>query len=458
MIILLRRPLALLVTLSLHAMAGQALAAAPSAAARPNVVLIIADDMGYTDYGFMGHADVQTPHLDRLAAQSLVFPRGYVTSSFCCPSLASIITGKYPHQHGITANDPPAAEAGAPQAGRGSTAELVAKWNAALDNVATLPRLLGRQGYLSFQTGKWWHGDFSRGGFTHGMTKGSRHGDAGLAIGREGLQPIYDFIRDAGDQQKPFFVWYAPLMPHSPHTPPERLLKKYETLASSIHIARYWAMCEWFDETCGELLGHLDRAGLAENTIVLYVADNGWVQSPQRPGFAPKNKTTPFDFGHRTPIMVRWPSQVAPRRSEALASSIDFLPTVLAALGLTPEAELPGVNLLDSNAVAARKHVFGECFTVRSQTLDDPAANVLWRWATDGRWRLIVPRTYNATGALQTIPTDSYLTSDLRETLVAAQPMLFDLAADPHEETNLAAAQREIAAAVLRELDAWWKP
>src|SRR5437867_594264 len=248
---------------------------------RPNIVLIISDDQGAGDYGFQGHPHVQTPHLDKLAAASLTFPRGYVPSSLCCPSLASIITGLYPHQHKITANDPPAVP-GVAKDGRGSSPELAARWNGLLDKVPTLPRMLAAQGYLSFQTGKWWHGDFTRGGFTHGMTKGARHGDAGLTIGRQGLQPIYDFVADARRQQKPFFVWYAPFMPHTPHTPPDRLFQKYAAKTPSPHIARYWAMCEWFDETCGELLGYLEREKLAQNTLVVYLADNGWVQSPDR--------------------------------------------------------------------------------------------------------------------------------------------------------------------------------
>jgi arylsulfatase A-like enzyme len=78
-----------------------------ASAAPPNVVLIISDDHGWTDYGFMGHKELHTPNLDRLAAKSLVFPRGYVPASLCCPSLASIVTGKYPHQHRIVSNDPP---------------------------------------------------------------------------------------------------------------------------------------------------------------------------------------------------------------------------------------------------------------------------------------------------------------------------------------------------------------
>ncbi len=290
----------------------------------------------------MGHPHLQTPNLDKLAAQSLAFPRGFVPTSVCCPSLASIITGLYPHQHKVTANDPPLPQGIQGKGGRGSTPELTSQWNGMLDQVKTLPRLLASVDYLSFQTGKWWHGDFSRGGFTHGMSQGSRHGDAGLTIGREGMQPIYDFIAEARLKDKPFFVWYAPFMPHTPHTPPDRLFQKYSAKTDSPHMARYWAMCEWFDETCGELLDHLEREKLADNTIVIYVTDNGWIQSPVTGGFAPKSKTTPFDAGHRTPIMIRWPRKVTPAKSTSLASSIDIVPTVLNALELAVPNELKG--------------------------------------------------------------------------------------------------------------------
>jgi len=433
---------------------------AAQSGARPNIVLIISDDQGAGDYGFMGHPQLQTPNLDKLAAQSLAFPRGFVPTSVCCPSLATIITGLYPHQHKVTANDPPLPPGTGTKGkgGRGSTEELTAQWNGMLDKVPTLPRLLAGAGYLSFQTGKWWQGDFSRGGFTHGMSQGSRHGDAGLTIGREGMKPIYDFIAESRRQEKPFFVWYAPFMPHTPHTPPDRLFKKYAALTNSPHMARYWAMCEWFDETCGELLGHLDREKLAENTIVIYVTDNGWIQSPTTGGFAPKSKTTPFDAGHRTPILVRWPGHVKPAKSSALASSVDILPTVLAALQLPAPREVRGINLLDARAAEARQHVFGEDFTIRSQSLDDANANVLWRWVTDGRWRLVLPRTFEAEGKLKTIPSDSYLKPYLIATLEAAQPMLYDLKSDPQEETNVASQHPDIVTALRAKLDAHWTP
>ncbi|MFN7893285.1 MAG: sulfatase, partial [Pirellula sp.] len=214
-----------------------------NAETRPNVVLIISDDQGAGDYGFMGHPHIQTPNIDKLAKESLTFTRGFVPTSVCCPSLATIITGLYPHQHKITANDPPLPEVAdaKPKGGRGSSPELTTQWNAMLDEVLTLPRLLASRSYFSFQTGTWWQGDFSRGVFTHGMTDGSRHCDKCIKIGLEGLQPIFYFIAESRQREKPFFVWYAPFMPHSPHNPPERLFAKYANKTDSPHVARYWA-------------------------------------------------------------------------------------------------------------------------------------------------------------------------------------------------------------------------
>jgi arylsulfatase A-like enzyme len=112
---------------------------------------------------------------------------------------------------------------------------------------------------------------------THGDPKrGGRHGDIGLKIGREGLKPITDFVEHAQKEKKPFLLWYAPFLPHTPHNPPERLLKKYRKEGRPMDQAKYFAMCEWFDETCGELLGYLDNQGLTENTLVVFTCDNGW--------------------------------------------------------------------------------------------------------------------------------------------------------------------------------------
>ncbi|QOV89308.1 sulfatase family protein [Humisphaera borealis] len=402
----------------------------------PNIVMIISDDQHWGDYGFMGHSTVKTPNLDRLASRSLTFKRGYVPSSLCCPSLATMITGLYPHQHLVTSNDPPMpakmkkndpAYQETFQAGR----EVM---NKHLEAVQTLPVMLKNEGYLSLQTGKWWQGNFTRGGFTHGMTKGSRHGDEGLDIGRKTMEPIYNFIAEAKKADKPFMVWYAPMMPHDPHTPPEEILAKYKDKTPSLHQAKYWAMVEWFDQTCGQLVDHIDKQGLGENTIIVYLSDNGWIQNLDNPRYAPKSKQSQYDGGTRTPIMVRWSGRIQPKMSDDLAMSIDIMPTLLAALGKKPTAQMQGLNLLDDAAVKARKTITGECFTHNSQDLNKPEASLRWRWVIDGHLKLILPAKQNEQGG----------------------PELYDLAADPHETKNLADSDPRTVERLTKTLDAWW--
>ena len=301
----------------------------PAQAGPPNVLLIVGDDQGWTDYGFMGHEQIKTPHLDKLASEGLLFKRGYVPSSLCRASLASMNTGLYPHQHKITSNDPPLPK-GMTQAQAMKDAgylKLRAEMVALFEQSPTLPKMLEKEAYVSLQVGKWWEGNACRcGGFTEGLThgdpaKGGRHGDEGLKIGREGLQPVFDFLDKAKKDAKPFFVWYAPMMPHAPHNPPERLLNKYKDKTKSIHVARYWAMCEWFDETVGELLAKLEKNSQTKDTLVIYLHDNGWIQDPDSPNFAHKSKRSPYDGGLRTPVIILRGRAHEAGESDALASS-----------------------------------------------------------------------------------------------------------------------------------------
>ena len=394
------------------------LASHASAAKPPNIVLIISDDQSWTDYSFMGHEAIETPNIDRLAKQSRLFKRGYVPSSLCCPSLASMITGLYPHQTKITGNEPPM-----PPGGRNSEQyrKQVQECVSFIDDQPTLPRLLAKRGYVSHQSGKWWQGHYSRGGFTHGMThgdpkRGGRHGDEGLKIGRQGMKEIFDFIDDAGE--KPFFVWYAPFLPHTPHNPPKRLLEKYAKKTESKFIARYWAMCEWFDETCGQLLDHLDEKKLVDDTIVLYVTDNGWIQRADNGRYAPRSKRSQYDGGLRTPIMVRWPGKVKPEDRPELANSIDLAPTILKACGLAPTEAMQGIDLLDDTALAKRKSTYGAVYLHNAVDIHKPSANLTYRWLINGNWKLILPHKPN--------------------TNPDAEPELYNLTKDPHEHQNLA--------------------
>jgi arylsulfatase A-like enzyme len=430
-----------------------------SGPARPNVVLIVSDDQHWHDYGFMGHAHLRTPNLDRLARESLVFPRGYVTSSLCCPSLASIITGRYPHEHRIVGNDPPDTPGSPRQSPQGKRAFTAGRerMNAHLDEWPTLPRLLGATGYRSLQTGKWWQGEYARGGFDEGMTKGERHGDEGLAIGRGTMAPIHDFIGRCRAAGTPFFVWYAPMLPHDPHDPPQELVDHYAAHTDSLHVARYWGNVERFDRTVGDLLDQLDAAGLSRDTLVVYVTDNGWIQDPESKRFAPRSKLSPYDGGLRTPIMLRWPGTIAPRTSAALASAIDIAPTVLAACGAKPPAGLPGVDLLDDAAVAGRTQVFGECYTHTIVDLDDPAASLLWRWTVQDRWKLIVPAA-PAAGKLFPAWQGRHVDDVSRGKFERGEAELFDVVADPDEQVDLAGEHADVVARLRADLDRWWTP
>jgi uncharacterized sulfatase len=401
------------------------LAADVTHASRPNVLLILGDDQGWGDYGFMGHKEIQTPKLDRLAAQSLRFDRGYVPTSLCRASLATIITGLWPQEHGITSNDPPLPKGlNMGQAMKdpiflADRKKMVERFN----RQPSLAKSFTAAGYRTLQTGKWWEGEACRCGFTEGMThgdvsKGGRHGDEGLKIGRQSLETVLQFIDPAKKNNptissSPFFIWYAPMMPHEPHNPPKRLVDKYRDKTPSIHVARYWAMCTWFDETVGEILEKLEKSGNAENTIVVFLADNGWIQKVDGPGFAPKSKRSPFDGGLRTPILVRYPAKLKPAKIDNPVSSTDVAPTILSLAGLKIDPKQKGVNLADFKAVANRPYLPGSVFSHNAVSIDDPSKNLEYGWIIRDNWKLIIPY----------IPNESI--------------MLYDLKMDPSEEKNL---------------------
>jgi uncharacterized sulfatase len=413
----------------------------------PNIVLVLPDDHGWEDLGFMGHAVVRTPNIDKLASEGLLFTRGYVPTALCRPSLATLSTGLYPHQHGITGNDPP-----------GSASDPAAR--AAMVRVfsrnTTMMSMLVEKGYVTFQSGKWWEGSPLEHGFTSAMThgdvtRGGRHGDDGLNIGRQGMQPIYDFIQSAG--KKPFFVWYAPFLPHTPHNPPQRLLDKYQRPDRPVPIARYYAMIEWLDETVGELMTFLDRQGLRNNTLVFYLADNGWIQAATATAdeqVKTRAKLTPYEAGIRTPIAIRWPARLKPERDDrTLAGSIDFAPTILRAAGIEPPASMVGLDLLDRTALARRTVLFGSLAAHTSVDVNNPVANLKYRTVVrqDG-WKLILPYEPNR----KVILTIDRRTADW----MLLGPELYNVRDDPHETKNLIREQSAIAQELQSLLNQWW--
>jgi arylsulfatase A-like enzyme len=415
------------------AFASFAVAANP----RPNVILILSDDQGFNDYGFMGHPVLQTPSLDRLASQSLLYTRGYVMP-VCSPSLASLLTGQLPHVHGITGNDLSTAAIAAEHAkGKADRSPLAHRL---LSNPVILPKVLSNAGYLTYQTGKLWNVTAEEVGFTAGMTnKEGRHGGDGLDIGRKTMQPMFDFITKAQAEQKPFFVWYAPMLPHQPHNPPQSYLAHYQGKGLSADAEKYYAMVEWFDHTCGELDDFLNQQGLSDNTVIIYLADNGWDAEQGN-----RAKLSPYELGIRTPMFVRWPAKVKPQRDDTtLASILDFVPTVLQACGLPVPADLPGINLLDRSRMAARQTVYVEAYTHDIANLDHPEKSLVTSVVIDGWSKLLIP------GPVR--PDKAY-------TSAATEIELYDLKADPLERKNLAAARPDEVKRLTALQTAEWAP
>ncbi|MEO0366464.1 MAG: sulfatase-like hydrolase/transferase, partial [Pseudomonadota bacterium] len=239
----------------------------------------------------------------------------------------------------------------------------------AIEQFDTLPRVLAEQGYVSHQSGKWWEQSWAHGGFTAGMTDSWKWSDAedlgdrwfftfmggrGNEIGRETMAPVTDFIRDNAEQ--PFFVWYGPALPHTPLNAPDRFYKYYadrDDLSESAKL--YYANIHWFDWGVGQVIDTLREERLLDNTLIVYVNDNGWEQ-PADVEYAdnpitfanggPRGKGSFFDTGLRTPLIFYWRGRITPvRDQESLASALDIMPTILDYAGASVSDDLPGYSL-----------------------------------------------------------------------------------------------------------------
>ncbi len=435
---------------------------------KPNIIFILSDDQAYDDYGFMGHEHIQTPNIDQLAKESLTFTKGYASAPLCSPSLASIITGLYAFQHGITGNDPVVEFEGPKRPTRPNGIDTFpsnsypVQRNKAYQTLAAnfyknklLTQTLAENGYRSFQTGKWWVGSAEDAGFDAGMThgdylRGGRHGDEGLKIGRTGLKPIYDFIEEEGSEDDPFFIWYAPFLPHTPHTPPKDLEEKYLKVAPSPTIARYWAMVEWFDQTVGELEGYLKEKGLDENTIIVYTCDNGWIQSADSKAYAARSKRSPFEGGIRTPIMFKYPQKIKPQLDETnVFSNVDIVPTIHRLLGLET-TDLPGIDALDKSAVQNRKTVFAEAYNHDITNINQPTESILYKIAVEKEWKLLIPNP-------EMLKKEATTNSENRAGYYANEVQLFNLIDDPLELTNVAQDHPAIVDRLTEKINAWWQ-
>lgn len=462
-------------------------------ATSPNVIFMLADDQSWYDYSFMRRANVEqaainmqtrsnttipqaakTPAIDRLADEGLAFVHGY-TAPVCRPTLMSIITGTHLHQHQIVGNDLVSTR------GQGQAARLD---DTPLENrilsFNPLTRTLANQfGYTSFQTGKWWEGDFAHGDFTQGDTRDSialstrppqwngsapsyvraRQGDWGLMTGRvdyvngiaapdhpipyaNTVKTVTDFINTQVAADQPFFLWYAPYLPHDPFDPPAGLRNQYTAPPLSLNTtdANFYANIERLDGGIDAILNHLDTLEIADNTIIMFICDNGrQFNTPNTDG-----KTSPYDSGARTPIIVRWPDRIKPggpiepQIIRTPVHMVDMAPTVHHALGLPIPPEMQGINLLDPAAVAARGTVFGSDHNVEILDLDDPTESLENRWAVRNGWKLILNHISG--------------TQELYQLYNGSIPV------DPHERINLASANPQLVNELTVEIVNWYSP
>ncbi|WP_404307551.1 sulfatase-like hydrolase/transferase [Neorhodopirellula lusitana] len=404
----------------------------------PNVVFLLSDDQSWTDYGFMGHPEIQTPNLDRLAKAGVLYERGYVTAPLCRPSLASLVTGLYPHETGVRGNDPLLPKGISRKAVDDKTVsiEYRNRMTAPMNNLPSFIKTLKENGYATLQTGKWWEGNPLDHGFTDAMThgdhrRGGRHGDVGLKIGRQTMQPLYDFVDKADAAEQPFFIWYGVFLPHAPHNAPDRLFKKYEKVAPNEPTARYWANVEWLDEGCGQIVEYLKSKGLYEDTIFVYTCDNGWVQNPNRMNASIRSKREPVEAGIRTPIFITHEGTLAPQRdSETLASNIDIATTILHACGIQPPESMTGLDLRDPEQLQKRDRVYVDVYEHDSDLdkLEDLQDGLEARVVIDGWNKLIVRPSGNE---------------------------LYDLKQDPDDRRDLASKDPAKVTQLSKLIDAW---
>lgn len=326
-----------------------------SAPPRPNFILIIADDMAWNDSGAYGHEKIRTPHIDRLAREGLRFERAFVTASSCSPSRASLITGRYPHNTGAEQLHWPL-----------PAAQL------------TFVEFLRKAGYWTAAVGKWHLGDAIKDRFDlvreadpagyqlpADQAGSAEPGTVPGGPGSGATQWVPTLRERPAD--KPFLLWLASLDPHRdyedniiarPHTAEEAQVPPYLPDVPEVRrdLARYYDEIARLDTCVGAVLSELDRQGAGTNTLVLFLSDNG------RP--FPRDKTTLYDGGIRTPWIVRWPVRIRPGGiCSGLVSTVDIAPTFLELAGAARPDKLEGyslVPLLSQPDLTVRDHIFAE--------------------------------------------------------------------------------------------------
>ena len=328
---------------------------------KPNIVLINVDDLGWKDLGFMGSDYYETPNLDALAKQGMVFYNAYAGAANCAPSRACMLSGHNTPWHGVYTVSP--SERGSPK-----TRKLIPVKNTKhlKDSVYTLPRMLKNAGYVTGSFGKWHIGDDPKKQGIDINVGGSSRGNPGrggyispykidnIEDGTKGeyltdrlTQEAMDFVEKYRDTT--FFLYLPFYTVHTPIMGKEELIEKFRDKEGSNGQNRpdYAAMVASMDENVGKLLDKLNEAGLEENTLVIFTSDNGGIrdiseQNPLRAG-----KGSYYEGGIRVPLVIKWPGKIRPNsKSEERVSNLDFYPTLQKIVAPSKKAgNLDGLDL-----------------------------------------------------------------------------------------------------------------
>ncbi len=400
-------------------------AAAP--AARPNVLLIMADDLGRGDLACCGARDMKTPHLDRLFARGITMQNFRANCCVCSPSRAALLTGRFQDMVGV------------PGVVRTHDRN---SWGYLDPKAPTLPGLLRKAGYHTALVGKWHLGlrepniPNDRGfdefhGFLGDMMDDYynhlRHGNNYMRRNRETIDPddihatelftawSIEILRERAKKNRPFFQFLAYNAPHTPIQPPPEWVKKVTAREKDIDRkrAKLVAFIEHLDHNIGKVLDELDRLGLAKNTLVIFTSDNGGLlrvganNGPWRSG-----KTHVYEGGLRVPTCAAWPGTIASGTAAPLeALTMDIMPTVLAAAGAAPPADIEGRSFLPT-LLGKAQEPFGR---------DD-----FFTWLQRGKKKAMIRGHWKLVCDTPGKPFE-----------------LYDLKKDPREENDLAATRPE---------------
>jgi uncharacterized sulfatase len=456
-------------------------------ALRPNLIVILADDLGYGDLGIQGSRAIETPHVDRLAADGMRFTQFYASAPLCSPSRAGLLTGRYPLRSGIMTAMPAARDSLARRWTRRAGmvfAKLGAVDMAGGDNAVeglppseiTLAEALKRAGYRTMAVGKWHLGDFtelpeyhpSNHGFDRFVGFNMSNDDWPVAFWRDRVEVVPDIGLDQAHytalfteeavhfieepREEPFFLYLAHKDPHQPFFPSDRF-------AGRSSAGPYGDAVSEFDWSVGEVVAALHRLGIAGDTLVVVTSDNGpWFEGS--PGALRGRKGQSYEGGFRVPLVAWWPGRVpAGSVSDVPAMHIDLFPTFLGLSGLAPPPDrvIDGVDLravlLGKQAdVDERPLFFFHDYDVEAVRLGpwkyiDRNSHYVWPAPLDKTdtpaGRLATGRDYRPPGSAESVPT------------LGTWPLLYDLRRDPGEAYNVAEAHPERVRALRERLEQW---